>query len=155
MISDVIFIQLTNTTIFLDAHGVLVDSSKMIKNYERTLIQLFSQYLIPSEQAIDFHNQGLDLYLKLLNEIKGKKLTGNEFLQAMEIADKKWDSLLQSFVTTANASELESRNVEYLAGSLSDTFYRDGKEFLYQIQNQSLKRKHLKIRIITIRNCKK
>ena len=132
----VIFIQLNNVTIFCDVHGVLVNSAKMIKNYENSLVQLFKHYNIPRDKAIDYHKQGLELYIKLLNEIKLNKPTGSLFLQEMDIADKKWDKLLQSFVTTSKALELESRQIEYLAGTLSNTFYIDGKEFISNLQDK-------------------
>jgi phosphoglycolate phosphatase-like HAD superfamily hydrolase len=123
-------------TIFIDLHGVLVNSSKMIKNYENILIQLYNKIAnISREKAMEYHNSGLNLYLSFMEEIKNKKKSGNEFLNEMYIADKKWDELMQSFVPNTNNKDLESRNVEMVAGCYSDAFYEDGKELLFKLQN--------------------
>ena len=124
-------------TFFIDMHGVLVDSSKMIKNYENILIDVFSKYSIPRENAIDYHNKGLNLYTTLLKEIKLKKVSGMTFLEEMDIADKKWVKLLKSFTKQDYTPELESRNIEFLAGSYSDSFYEDGKSFLLEFEKLS------------------
>ena len=120
-------------TIFCDVHGVLVESAKMIQNYESTLIKMFEKYGKPREEAINHHNAGLHLFLNQIKSIKSKNLTGSEFLQAMDKADKEWDNLMQSFVATEEAHDLESRNVEFLAGNNSDSFYKDGKVFIQQL----------------------
>ena len=125
--------QMKNTTFFIDMHGVLVNSSKMIKNYEKVLINIFKKYNISEEEAIEYHNQGLKLYSKLLNEIKEKKLQEKQFLNAMDVADKQWDILLQGFVKGMRALELESRNIEFLAGSYANAFYDDAKTFMNKI----------------------
>lgn len=120
-------------TLFIDMHGVLVQSDKMIKNYENILINLYSKYKISKEQAIDYHYSGLRLYQDLMSEIKEKIITNGQFLLEMDRADKRWDKMMQDFVPYTNPSEIESRNVEYLAGCYSDTFYEDGKFFLNEI----------------------
>ena len=122
-----------NITFFIDMHGVLVNSSKMIKNYENVLINIYKKYNISEEKAIYYHNQGLKLYSKLLNEIKDKKIKEKQFLNAMDVADKQWDIFLQGFVKGIRALELESRHIEFLAGSYSDAFYDDAKEFINKI----------------------
>lgn len=119
---------------FIDMHGVLVDSRKMLKNYEYILVDLFKKYNIPKEKAIEYHYKGLHLYTTLLNEIKAKNLTGKDFLEEMDVADKKWDKLLQGFTESKNSFDLESRNIEFLAGSYSDSFYGDGKAFFRELE---------------------
>lgn len=137
-------------TIFCDLHGVLINSELMIKNYEKVLINLFGNYHIASDIAITYHNEGLTLYKNLLQELKNESLSGNEFLLEMDRADKKWDKLMQNFVPKSNPLEIESRNVEYLAGSFSNTFYDDGKKFLQAIQDFSSN--NLKINYFLISN---
>lgn len=122
-------------TVFCDVHGVLVESSKMLQNYESALVEMFSKYDIPKAEATKFHYAGLRLYSKLLNEIKDQKLTGMPFLEAMDAADKKWDTMLQDFVPNEQTPELESRNVEFLAGQSSNTFYDDGKNFILSLES--------------------
>lgn len=130
-----LFMHQNSLTIFCDVHGVLVQSSKMLQNYEITLVEMFSKYGISKTEATKFHYAGLRLYSKLLNEMKEQKLTGTPFLQAMDAADKQWDTLLQDFVPDKQTPELESRNVEFLAGQSSNTFYDDGKRFIQSLEN--------------------
>ena len=109
---------MTSITFYIDVHGVLVNSSKMIQNYENILINLYHKFNIPKDQAIKHHETGLTLFRKLLEEIKRyKDLSRQEFLFKMSEADKKWDFLMQEFVKPFKAPEIESRNVEFLAGT--------------------------------------
>ena len=120
----------------IDLHGVLVNSDLMIGNYEKVLINLYSKYSITPIEAIKNHNLGLKQFREHFKKLKSKNLTGNEFLTFMDQGDKEWDRLMQNFVPNIQAFELESRNVEYLAGKQADVFYPDGKEFLVYLQDK-------------------
>ena len=134
---------------FIDMHGVLINSSKMLKNYENILIEIFKKHDVPKDQAIQYHYKGLQLYSTLLNKLMNKNLTGKTFLTEMDIADKKWDKLLQSFVKDDNSSELESRNIEFLAGNHSDSFYEDGKIFIQKLEEWSKNNSNISYYIIS------
>lgn len=121
----------------VDLHGVLVNSTKMIDNYESVLVEIYKKYNISAEDSLKYHNEGLKQFREIYTILKTKNLTGKQFLSFMNQADKEWDRLMQGFIPNKNVPELESRNVEYLAGKKTDTFYPDGKKFLQYIDDKA------------------
>lgn len=121
----------------VDLHGVLVNSTKMINNYESVLVDIYNKYNISTKDSLKYHNEGLKQFREIYSILKTKNLTGEQFLSFMNEADKEWDHLMQSFIPKQNAPELESRNVEYLAGKNTNAFYPDGKKFLLYLDNKA------------------
>ena len=117
-------------TLFFDLHGVIVNSEVMIANYKSILVEIYKKYDISEDQSIKYHNSGLKLYLNLISKIKELNLIKEDFILAMSNADLEWDNLMQNFVINSRALELESRNIEYLAGQVKNALYRDAEEVL-------------------------
>lgn len=121
----------------------------MIQNYENLLVSLYSKYNVQRLEAISYHHEGLRLFSKQMKEIKSQNLTGSSFLQAMEQADKEWDNLMQNYVFNEKAHELESRNVEFLAGCYADSFYDDGKKFIQNLLQERSQNNNLDFFIVS------
>lgn len=130
------------TTIVLDLHGVLVNTTKMQENYELLLIQLYGKYGIDEKTARQYHKKGLAQFLQSIQEISAKNFIGEQFLKAMKKSDHEWDKLMnEPFMENKNKQRvnpviIHSREVERLAGSIRDVFYEDGKQFLSEWKNE-------------------
>ena len=125
------------TALCIDLHGVLVNTKLMIANYEQVLYKIYQKYGVTEKQASLYHNQGLKQFSNHIKKVKTQKLVGKKFLQEMDIGDKEWDRLMQSYIPAPVTPELESRNIEFLAGSYANTFYTDARNFLSEIQKIS------------------
>lgn len=125
------------TSVFIDLHGVLVNSKKMINNYKQLLISLYNDSGVSKKLAYEFHVNGLKQFSNKINEVKEKKLIGEAFLEFMKQADEEWDDLMSSYLPERSSiTSIESRDIEYQAGAISNCLYHDGAVFLKSILSQ-------------------
>lgn len=115
------------TTIFIDLHGVLVDSNKMKLGYREEFRNFYKKFDYSTAEADEYHTKGLNFYLQSIEQIKNEKLVDNEFHRLMDESDKAWDRLMSSFIPHKYHKKysINSRKIEETVGAQSNMFYSD------------------------------
>ncbi|MHA2251659.1 MAG: HAD family hydrolase [Candidatus Kariarchaeaceae archaeon] len=132
---------MSQPVLFIDLHGVLVNTPKIFDEYRRITVEhLIKHFPLNQEDSEKRYDRALALWEKeafdyLRNPLKKK--VGKEFLDFLENCDKLFPRLLyEGLDIDPNCKELRTRPFEYAVASKVEALYPEVLDTLQHLINQ-------------------